>query len=681
MPRDVNRLLRDVKKKRNAQFAKQEKEKAKERRLAEQAAAEEENAGDAGANEPAVDLAKTTQLVFFRQYNTYQALLEVHPVGDFSVESVYAKVILYIMRWFRNRLGGRDACADYPETHFLWEQYPEPEEYEKFDLAEVSNISGFDFIEFETAFLKEKKAWVVRLVEPDNGKERTDMKARTFTTEISVYRTEKSAVLGIRESCREPEKNTVDAIGLRPGFVRDLFYDKDLRITEEGLEPEFAFDHAAYRLNGKSAEACQKLYDGLIAAGGRQMPVLFVPGDFYEKNAEEVDHKTASLLGYCHVVVIESGCRKLFEQIMENPEFVDVYEEGQLIFYRTNSRQEYTSAYFGDEAEDEADEADAVAEEAAAEEAVEDADAESLLDTVKGVAQAEPLRKYFDFKDYAFKPSWWEVPAGDAAEENTDIEELRDRYENQIAQLKQKAGDLERDNDRLQGDLNALKKENREYEKESRKNAKAFVTFQIKEAAQTAELTEVKADNQRLAEALRCEERIRNAMNTEMKEHFRPLLNLPAMQKEKKQETLDWIREYYSDVLVIHPYAEKSFMKDDRNIDRRRFCMMIHYIAGYTKYRNEGGIALDPAAAREYDVEDSAYTVEPSSSGQGSADYYKDKYTITIEEAGETKKVLLDLHVKYGKGMDDNMLRIYFYYSPKEKKTFLGYMPGHLPII
>ena len=72
MPRDVNRLLRDVKKKSSKKFAKQQaKEQAKERRLEEQAAAEEENAGDAVANEPAVDLAKTTQLVFFRQYNTY----------------------------------------------------------------------------------------------------------------------------------------------------------------------------------------------------------------------------------------------------------------------------------------------------------------------------------------------------------------------------------------------------------------------------------------------------------------------------------------------------------------------------------------------------------------------------------------------------------------------------------
>lgn len=59
---------------------------------------------------------------------------------------------------------------------------------------------------------------------------------------------------------------------------------------------------------------------------------------------------------------------------------------------------------------------------------------------------------------------------------------------------------------------------------------------------------------------------------------------------------------------------------------------------------------------------------------------HKDKYTITVSEGGENKDVILDLHLKYGKGMDDNMIRIYFYYSSVEKKSFIGYMPGHLPL-
>lgn len=86
--------------------------------------------------------------------------------------------------------------------------------------------------------------------------------------------------------------------------------------------------------------------------------------------------------------------------------------------------------------------------------------------------------------------------------------------------------------------------------------------------------------------------------------------------------------------------------------------MMIHYIAGYTKHRNDGGLAIDDNAAREYDVQDAGYRVEPTGSGQGSLEMHRDKYTIEITENGENKYILLDLHLKYGKGGDSNMLRI-----------------------
>ena len=122
-----------------------------------------------------------------------------------------------------------------------------------------------------------------------------------------------------------------------------------------------------------------------------------------------------------------------------------------------------------------------------------------------------------------------------------------------------------------------------------------------------------------------------------------------AKTREKKDELLNWINEYYSDVLVIHPNAEKAFFDDKRSIDLHRLCMMIHYLSGYTKYRNDGGRALDALAARDYDVEDSGYKVEPAGSGQGALEFHKDKYIISIEENGE-------------------------------KKSFIGYMPGHLPI-
>ena len=635
----------------------QKKEKAKAKELARQQQIQEQQAEDKpeeSVNELAVDLAKTTKLVFFRQYNTYQALLEVHPKDDINSDAIYSKVILYIMRWFRNRLG-EDACADNPDLAFLKDQYPDPENYEQFKLDDVSNINGFDFIDFETTFINDKKAWLVHLAEPDNGNERLDIQGRTFTTDISVYKQDKSVVLGIRESCREPEKNTIDAFGYRPGFVRDIFYDEDLLVTEQGLDKEYAFAHEAYKLNGKSNEACNRLYEGLIIASGRQMPILFVPGDYYEKHATEVDKKADSLLGYCHVVVWQNGCRKLFEQSMDNSEFVEVGEEGQLIFYRTNCLQEYPSAYFEDDSED-------------------------LLDNIKTIAQNEPLRKFCDFKEFSFKPSWWNGAPERNEGENENIEEIRSQYETVIASLTKTVNDLERDNDHLQRDKSALESENKKLDKEISKNFSDISRSNRERDDAILERDKAKEELQKLEEKSMREEMVAKGMISETKDRYKPIINLPPLSREKKEDILNWINEYYSDVLVIHPNAEKSLFSDNRNIDWHRFCMMIHYIAGYTRYRNEGGIALDPNAARDYDAEDSAYRVEPAGSGQGALEIHKDKYTITIEEKGEKQDVLLDLHLKYGKGMDDNMIRIYFHYSPDEKKSFIGYMPGHLPI-
>ena len=135
-------------------------------------------------------------------------------------------------------------------------------------------------------------------------------------------------------------------------------------------------------VNGKSGENCEKIYKDLIVSEYRQMPILFVPGVFYDKHAEEVDNLTRSLLGYSHIVVCENTCKKLFALTMQNEEFADVAEEGQLIFYRTNAFQEYPADYF-EESED-----------------------ENVLAQVKIIAQREPIRKQCVFRFVQRREQW-----------------------------------------------------------------------------------------------------------------------------------------------------------------------------------------------------------------------------------------------------------------------------------
>ncbi len=621
-------------------------------------------AGNQGQTVPK-DLGKSTGLVFFRQYNTYQALLEVRPKETISAAGVFAKTVLYIMRWFCKRLGD-EAFAEYPEIAFLKDDYPLPENYAEFDLSRVKNINGLDFIDLETAYLPEKNAWLVCLTEPDNGHDRKNFQGRTFTTEIMVYGQEKTTVLGIRESCREPRANSVDSAVYRPGFVRDMFYDEDLMIGEYGLEPEYAFDVKPVFVNGKSADACNRLMEGLISSGYRQMPVLFVPESVYAANEEEVNHKTGSLLGFAHVVVWTNTCRKLFAQVMLNEEFAEVAEDGQIIFYRTNYLQEYPVEYF-------------------------ETDGEEIFEQIKIRAQREPLRKLCDYRDFAFKPSWWEVSkngdsgAGltgpDAAGPNAAGLNLKEAYENEIDRLNQKIRELERDNSKLQSEKGELEKDNKGLGKslldgviDSSRKAKYIGELEREIEENETTIKELKQDNDELRAS-------RDQLKNSEKERYTPLINLPSFGSDKAAEFIGWIRKYYPEELIVLPSAEKSLADDKRNVDYHRLCMMIHYLAGYTKNRNAGGLALDTMAARDYDPEEAAYKVTPVSSGaMGATEMHKSKYTVVYKGAdGKKQEGLLDLHIKYGKGGDSNMIRIYFLYSPELGKSIIGYLPGHLP--
>ncbi len=594
---------------------------------------------------------KSTKLAFFKQYYTYQAFLELHPSERLSVDDCFSKTILYIMRWFRSRLG-EDALEQREDTLFLKKDYPDPENYKDFNLEESQNINGFSFIDFESAYTNNKTAWLVCLTEPDNGNERKDIYGRTFTTEIFVYKLNASVALGIRESCREPETNTEDASGYRPGFVRDIFIDKDISISEYGIGKEYSFSTKPIMLNGKSSEACEKLYKELIASDNRQMPILLVPEQYYKDNKTEVDRKTQSLLGFTHVVVWEGGSAKLFTQIMNAEELQDVAGEGQLIFYRTTNRLTFASDYY-------------------------ESNTDNLLDEIKRRAQKETCRKAVDFGDFVFKPSWWEFDKNKNLEdEKIDIEELSNAYEMEIAKLKNYIDDLNRDKDVLQRKIDNLESENKNLDKSQNKLIGEICRYKDQNEKLAEQIEQAEEDTRRLEALLLQEEMIRKGILTSEKERFLPIINLPQVTPQKKDELIAWIEKYYSDTIVVHPNAIKSLKSENRNIDWHRLCMMIHYLSGWTKYINSGGDIRKKDIAQEYDPEKSGYKADRTSSGKnGAMEVHKDKYTISYDG----KDVLMDLHLKCGKGSDVNMIRVYFYYDSSMKKSVIGYMPGHLP--
>ena len=607
---------------------------------------------------------KVTNLLFYRQYNTYQALLEAYPQNGMSVSDCFSKIILYIMKWFKDRIG-EEGLTSVPEVSFLNTDYPDPEQFGSFDINNTKDINALSVIDVKTAYMDKKDAWMFQLVEPDNGNENRDIHGRVFTTNICVYKKAETVVFGVRTSCKEPVTNTVDADVYRPAFIRTIFRDTDIEISEAGVPYEYRFKDEPTMLNGKSSADCNDLYDNLIANPNRQLPVLFVPEDFYynadgEKRKDKIDGKTVSYLGFCHVVVWTKSNQKLFGQAMDNQELVDVSSEGQLIIYRSNPGRssEVEPSYF------EADDEDLYTE---------------IDSTIK---KADPLRRTYDFREYDLVADHWDtekvlqlITSGDMdnSEEVKLINAERDR-------LKARIEELDRDNQDLQQRNEELGRSNDKLEKERNKAVSDVVRIQNAADEYKQKYKQEKEEYDRLqTKCITYEMMIDGAANI-AKEKFMPLLHFPRFEKGAKEEILNWIDEYYSDKLIIHDNARKSFLKDNRNLDWRMFCMMIHYLAGYTYYRNEGAKAMDKTVARDYDPDGYGFVCTPTSTGSsGSKNIYSSDYTVNISEYDdEEDNVSLDMHIAKGKGRDDDMIRIYFYYDANIKKSIIGYMPDHL---
>ncbi len=641
-------------------FMKKEAKKRKELEQQEQAKREQAEAiqaeGDDRSAAENTYVPKSNSLLFFRQYNTYQALFEIFPSGELTAEACFSKVILYVMSWFKHRLG-EENITNLPEIFFLGEDYPEPEGYADFDITKVEDINTLSFSDVSTAYVEATKCWVMRLVEPDNGKEELDLKGRTFTTEILVSITETSAVLGIREFCREPQENHADAAGFRPGFVRDIFHDEDLFVAEEGVGGDYRFGKEPIILNGKSSSDCEKLHKQLIANPRRQMPVIFIPEAYYTENLTDVNYKTASLLGYCHVVVLEKSARKLFDNCMNDEDLLEVSEDGQIIFYRKTALQtEYENNYY-------------------------ETSAEGVMEVIKAAGLREPLRKKCDFGGYSFTAPWWnksgKEDAIDTIHESEEIKILKA----EIDHMKVSVADRERDNDGLQRNIDRLTEENRKLDKQQAKDMADLARARMELDECESIIQDLKDDKKRLTvEKDTLALRLRNSIADERRKYV-PLINMPSFDAKDRKQVIDWIRQYYSEVLIVHPDAEKSLQKSSRNISIRTLCMMIHYLAGYTMYRNEGGNVRDAGAARDYDPDNAAYIAEPVSSGAGgSTTIYEDAYTFDISAYNpDEKNVIMDMHVVQGKGRDADMIRVYFFYDKKIKKSIIGYMPDHLP--
>lgn len=656
---------------------------------------------------------KPTTLQFYRQYATYQSVLEFHPQNDMTVEEAYQKSILYIIDWFKDRVG-KDQLDSIPEVSYINTQYPSIQDYKSFHIENAENISISTVLDVKSLYWQSHKNWSFRLIEPDNRTDQNEGLGRVFETNVAITQLETSVAMAVQLICKEPSGNTKDATIYRPAFVRQIMMDPDLQVVEYGVSQKYGAQpynvplklwktdkrknrianakvvkssgatNARFKkrllakpffLNGKSNEECKALVNDLVENPNRKMPILFIPQKVYEKEATRVNSLTAQLLGYTHIVVIENSPWKLFKNVMNNDEYAQVVDEGEMILYRDSAcfdienPQTYYNFYIPEKGE------------------------KPVWSEIDHDCKLYPLRKPYHFEPCELYASAYEDWRLEQIKDSTggcdvaELEEWKQRYkllEVQLEEEKRDASVKQDENEEMKKELDSEKVRASSLHAAWRQAADELKTIKKEYDKQNKELERLRdklrrTDSTELFDSKVNKQQTSSAQSE--KEKFKPLLNFPKFDENPKSAIIDWIEEYYSDTLIMHRQAKSSFEKSNKKPDYELFCYMIHYLSGYTRHRNAGGKAIDVLAARDYDPLDKGLSVEPTSSGSsGATTMYADKYTINIHEYDEKQQnVIMDMHMKKGKGQDSNMIRIYFYYDSNIKKSIIGCMQDHLP--
>lgn len=608
----------------------------------------------------------------YQKYNTYQALFDVYSKEEMSDDELYIRVVYYIVKWIRNRLV-QSGLGDKEEYNDFM-QIPEVDQIDLFDMSSFENIEPHFDLDVRTYSSKEEGTWTLCLTEL--GLRQEENFGREFISDVSVTREIGRTVLGIRIACKEPADAEGDAKVMRPAFVRSLWRDSKLVITEHDIPCQFAFRFAdkgnearekasindpliegsPLEINGNSDVECLDFVQKLVLNENRQLPILVCPIEEYNNNRDSIDHLSQSLMGYCHVVVVKESVNKLFGKIWGRQDYIEAYEKGNFIFHREKAANGMEPYYYPL--------------------------VENVYEVLRDEIKPFQLKKNYQFGDYCFYTELREKLLRSVGEDTEDPRiQLIEGYKEELNEVRTTLERTCEENDRINNELNDIKSKNDEMSFRITELQRKLKEASTKADALKGNLEKALEDNTRLTDKNNDLKKLLpgGAESNKMHEVLAPIAHIPVS-KYDPDGVIDWINKYYGGLLIVHNRAVTSFGKKKNDTDIRELCLMIHYLAGYTMYRNEGGLKL-PAKEllTQYDVENNNFAVEGTSSGCGATDIYKDKYTIDISEYNKEKnKVIMDIHMKKGKGQAD-INRIYFYYDDDIQKTIIGYMPDHLP--
>ena len=591
-------------------------------------------------------------LMPIREYPTYQAAYELHPQGDITAEQLYVKTVLIITDWLKHRVrkkGGDPSFLDvFPSSDSFRDFAPE-------QLAEIDSAMGYDI---KAVCWKSHDTWAVRVIEPSE-----DADNKSFYTVITVKKTDESVLLATRTVCREPvtEGHMDPEKVLRHGFIsHKLMLDPDIVMTEHGISTDYPPVKGLITVNGKSNAECDALDSLLISSENRQYPVVLLTKEMAERLEEAgvMDKMLENVKCVSYIVILENSTQKVVRGKLGQDKLADDMASGTKAAVIKDS----SFGYKVDEYE------------------IFDEEGELRLPYFNGMCsdlQNNTRNRSFDYHDIEFysevrqKKLIEALPRTEDPEKSAEIAAV-------IEGMQDELDAKEQNEELLLAKIAELEKAKKELENRNIELYRTSLDMEKLKSELEAREQDIKVGAARIAELDESLSK-EKAARLEFIERTKALLKIPV--KCTREELVTWIRDNYSDRLVLHERGERSFLADTKPRDLNRLCRIIHYLYGYTlcMEENQGDINAAKDAAKAYDLLDDGFDV--TFVGKEPLRHYPDDYTIDISVVNPNKKnVLMDKHIAIGKGLGADSVRVYLYYDSEIGKSIIGHVYGHLEI-
>lgn len=637
---------------------------------------------------------KTTKILTYKQYRTFQGYYRIKSALDkgLGLKDVFNKSILHVMDWLKYRLEGAETTRP-DELNFL-SHYPSPDKYVDFEL--FTGEDNYISIEANTDYdislfaVKEENAWTLRLLEPNNDSENTNKAKpsedentsgesssapprerhpeRIFITNISVKQTENDVKLAVRITCREPNINREDCAAYRPAFLYMIYEDEDLLLTEGNIESsDYPINGDEIVLNTKSGEECTKFCHELLLNEERQLPIVLAPSQFTDdKQIGQLASDTAAS-AYLIIENDKKKFAKLFSKLksenkLTEAEFTEYKNRLDKEFLCFNPIKDGNRYWFSMEEEDWK---------------------KKLVALLRSytVRRDEEGKKPapITYGDLLFRTALLDKYVREI-EDASNRELLEDIKKQQEETMKKMESFVSEDEMRklleesaaLLDRIKLLEESNRKYSSENTTYKQLIDEKNEEINNQRAQIEKNKTEIRSLESRLPSKEQQEDALRREeVKCEACRYMDKYRDRPKKKNEVLQWIKDNFSEHILLHGDAEKAYKKySDALMELDRFCLAFVLLNACVMNKN-GEMPDDVYTAIREKPELSVLEPDTPTGFDSSVA----PPAAFINYLG--KKCLLDRHLKYSADSSETF-RIYYLFCSTENKAVIGSMPDHL---